>query len=316
MSIAKPDITALDYNTIHNKIAAVLGTGVGSRGYGQILQSTPVFSGQNITRDQWNHLRNDIISAKRHQDGNDPTIVSVAIGTPIGNEAGDAKVNYQQIADIADTNRFNIGNGQLTISSVDSETYSSSWGGSPSTRVASSTLNVLFSNNNDARYFFNSGSKFRIVSTRSGGSITAQNSAWTNLLSAAGTQQFGGNTPSLINWYSLTDAYQTFYTLSASTPYSANVYRLEAKCNVPTNSTGLANELWIKISLVDGYIDPGNTPGDFPNTSGLVDGTLTISIDEVRASGSLEPDVPAGSNPFTITGYSTVSLSAISIAST
>jgi hypothetical protein len=85
---------------------------------------------------------------------------------------------------------------------------------------------------------------------------------------------------------------------------------------VPNNSAGLANELWIKISLLDGYIDPGNTPGDVPDTTGVVDGTLTIAVDEIRAAGALVPDVPPGSDPFTITGYDTVSLSAISIAST
>lgn len=316
MSIVKPDITALDFNIIYNKIAFVLGNGVGSRGYGQVLQSSSVSSGQDITRDQWNNLRNDIISARRHQEGTDPTIVPVTIGTPIGNSAGDAKVDYDQIATIADNNRFNIGTGQFTISSVDTKTYTSTWGGTPSTRVASTTLNVLFLNNNDARYFFNSGCKFRILTTRSGGSVTAQNNAWTNLLSAVGTQQFGGNVPSLINWYSLTNSYQTFYTLSASTPYSANVYKLEARCNVPNNSAGLANELWIKISLIDGYIDPGNTVGDVPNTTGVVDGTITVSVEEIRAAGALEPDVPSGSNPFTVTGYDTVSLSAITIAST
>lgn len=316
MSIVKPQITALDYNTIYNKIAAILGTGVGSRGYGQILQSSSVSSGQNITRDQWNQLRNDLIAIRRHQTGNNPTIVPVTLGTPIGNGVGDAKVNYEQIADTADAARFDLGTGQFVVNSVGTRTYTTGWGGSPSTQVASTVLNVLFANNNDARYFFNSGGKFRINSTRAGGSSTAQNNAWTNLLLAAGTQQFGGQTPALINWYSLTNSYQTFYTLSASTPYSANVYRLEARCNVPNNSTGLANELWIKVSFVDGYIDPGNNPGDVPNTTGVVDGTLSVAIDEIKASGSLEPDNPIGSNPFTVTGYNTASISSITLSST
>jgi hypothetical protein len=306
----KPQITALDFNNIYNKIAAILGTGVGTRGYGQTIQSSSVLSGQEITRDQWNHLRNDLIAIRRHQTGNNPTIVPVVVGTPIGLSVGDAPVNYQQLSDIADAARFDLGTGQFVINAVDSKTYSSTWGGSPSTRVASSELNVVFSDNNDARYFFNSGGKFRISSLRSGGTITAQNNAWTNLLQVAGTQQFGGNIPNLINWYSLTDAYQEFYSLSASTPYSSNVYRLEAKCNVADNSTGLANELWIKISLVDGYIDPGNNPDDDPDTTGVVDGTLTITVDEVKASGLLEPD-----GPFIITGYDMISLSSITISS-
>ncbi len=306
----KPLITALDYNNIYNKVSSILGSGVGSRGYGQTLQSSPVFAGNEITRDQWNNLRNDLISIRRHQTGNDPTIVSVAIGTPIGLSVGDAKTNYDQIADLSDTERFSLGTGQFIINAVDSKSYTSSWGNTPSTRVASAELHVIFSNNNDARYFFNSGGKFRFSAQRSGGSATAQNGAWTNLLSAVGTQQFGGQTPSLINWYSLTDVYQEFYRLSSSTPYSDNVFKLEAKSNVPSNSTGLANELWIKISLVDGYVDPGNSPGDIPNTTGAVDGTLTITVDEVKADGSLQP-----SGAFTVTGYDTISLSSIAVSS-
>ncbi len=306
----KPLITALDYNNIYNKVSSILGSGVGSRGYGQTLQSSPVFAGQAVTRDQWNSLRNDLISIRRHQTGNDPTIVSVAIGTPVGLGIGDAKTNYDQIADLSDTERFNLGTGQFIINAVDSKSYTSSWGNTPSTRVASSELHVIFSNNNDARYFFNSGGKFRFSALRSGGSSTAQNGAWTNLLSSVGTQQFGGQTPSLINWYSLTNSYQEFYRLSASTPYSDNVFKLEAKCNVPSNSTGLANELWIKISLVDGYVDPGNSPGDIPNTNGAVDGTLTITVDEVKADGLLQP-----SGAFTVVGYDTISLSSIAVSS-
>jgi hypothetical protein len=306
----KPQITALDYNTIYNKIAAILGNGIGSRGYGQILQSSPVNTGFDITRDQWNNLRNDLISIRRHQTGNDPTIVPVAIGTPIGLSVGDAPINYGQIADVSDNNRFALGTGQFVINAIDSKTYNSTWGGSPSTRVASTELNVLFLDNNDARYFFNSGGKFRISSVRSGGSTTAQNNSWTNLLSAAGTQQFGGGIPSLINWYSLSTSYQEFYSLSASTPYSSNFYKLEARCNVADNSTGLANELWIKVSFIDGYIDPGNTPGDIPDTTGVVDGTLGVTVDEVKAVGLLAPF-----GNFTVPGYSSISLSSISISS-
>lgn len=306
----KPLITALDYNNIYNKISAILGTGVGSRGYGQTLQSSPVFTGQDITRDQWNNLRNDLISIRRHQTGNNPTIVSVAIGTPIGLGVGDARTNYDQIADISDNERFNLGTGQFVINAVDSKSYTSSWGNAPNTRVASAELNVVFSNNNEARYFFNSGGKFRFSALRTGGSATAQNGAWTNLLAAVGTQQFGGQTPSLINWYSLTNSYQEFYRLASSTPYSDNIFKLEARCNVVTNSTGLANELWIKISLVDGYVDPGNNPGDSPNTNGSVDGTLTITVDEVKAAGTLEP-----SGSFSVAGYDTISLSSIAVSS-
>lgn len=297
----KPEITATDFNTIQDRIAKILGTGVGSRGYGQNYDSSPVIQGQEIVSDQWNSVRSDIITAKFHQDGNTPILVSAVVGNPIGSDAGDPVVDYAAMSLQADENRFSLGQGQFTITPVASRSYTSAWSGTLTTDLV-----VQFSNSNEARYFFNSGGKIRITASRSGGSVTAQNTAWTNLLNAAGTQQFGGNIPDLSNFYSLegTTASQakTVYELTSSTPYSANIYRIIAWCNVPSNSTGLANEVTIRISLIDGYSDPGNNPGDTPDTTGSVDGTITITVDKITATLN---------NP-SIAGPSATSLSVIS----
>lgn len=297
----KPLIAATDFNTIQDRISKILGTGVGSRGYGQNYESTPVSQGQEIVSEQWINLRSDIVTAKYHQDGNTPTLVAAVKGNPIGRDAGDPVIDYAAMSSQADDNRFALGQGQFTISPVASRTYTSAWTGSLTTNLV-----VQFSNNNDARYFFNSGGKLRITASRSGGSTTAQNTAWTNLLNAAGTQQFGANVPSVTNFYSLegttSSSAKPVYEYTASTPYSANIYRITAWCNVPNNSTGLANEVTLRITLIDGYNDPGNNPTDNPNTTGIVDGTITITVDKVTATLN---------NP-SITGPSATSLSVIS----
>jgi hypothetical protein len=290
------EISASDYVAIQDKAQSILGSGIGSRGYGQSLSSSDVFTGNRITKEQWDLLRYDIVNIRVHQDGEPPTIITVNVGDPIGYGAASPNTNYNTLIETAISNRFNIASNQSVITLKATETYTSSWSSS-----AQTTLTTTFSTADDARYFFNSGGKIRITSSLSGGTPTSQNNAWTNFLNSAGTQSFGAATNEFVNFYSLTDAYQTYYQGSLTTPYSANNYRLEAKSNVVNNSGGTATVIDLRITLSDSYVDGGlPAPGD------LVNGTLTIVVDELKAAGSL---IPSGS--FTITSP-TYSLSTIS----
>jgi hypothetical protein len=92
------------------------------------------------------------------------------------------------------------------------------------------------------------------------------------------------------NFYKLTNSYQNFYSLTSSAPYSANSYHLDAKCDVADNSAGTATTVFIRIRFVDNY-----TNSIYPS-SDVIDGTLTVTVTEKRATGPL---VPSGT--FTIT---------------
>jgi hypothetical protein len=284
-----------DYNSLQDSVQALLGTGSGSRGYGQPVPSSDVFDGNTITKAQWDALRNDILSVRVHQDGTTPTIASVAAGSPINFAIIS---NFSTILAVADANRFNIGAGQSVVSTKATQSTSSSWN-----VQAQAVLTVTFANSNDARYFFNSGGKIRVIGSRSGGSTTSQNNAWTNFLANIGTISFGAAASAFVNYYDLTTAYQTYYQTGLSTPYSANFYRLEANCDVADNSTGTATQVNIRITLRDDYTDGGFPP--LPDD--LVDGTLTLTIEELKAAGSLYP-----TGTFTITSPS-YSLSSISL---
>jgi|AntAceMinimDraft_11_1070367.scaffolds.fasta_scaffold46889_1 hypothetical protein len=284
-------ISNLDYNAIRNKAVTLLGPGLGSRGYGQATSSSAVTSGNTILKSHWDLLRYDLINVKTHQDGIEPPIVTLQPGDVIRYGASNPNTNYETIAAQADLARFNIGANQLIISSKANTSYSSSW-----STQASCTLTIVFGTANEARYFFNSGGKIQFFSSRSAGSSTPQNNAWTELLAAVGTQAFGGATPSLANFYTLTSSYQPFYQLAQSTPYSNNFCQLAALCNVANNSTGTATSVTFKITWQDNYA----------NTADLVNGTLSIAISELKATGTL---IPSGS-PFTITSPS-YSLSSI-----
>lgn len=283
-----------DYNSLQDIVQALLGTGSGSRGYGQPVPSADVFDGNTITKAQWDALRNDILSVRVHQDGTTPVLTNIAAGTPINFATVS---NFASVLAVADANRFNIGPGQSTVSTKTTATTMSSWN-----TQAQAVLTVTFADANDGRYFFNSGGKIRIIGSRSGGSSTSQNNAWTNFLANIGTISFGAATSPFVNYYDLNNSYQTYYQTSLSTPYSANFYRLEASCDVSNNSAGTATQVNIRITLQDNYVDPGSPPpGD------LVDGTLTISVEELKASGALYP-----SGTFTITSPS-YSISAIGL---
>jgi len=293
-------IAATDYNAIRNKIIEILGTGSGQKGYGQAIASAPVFAGNTITKAQWDLLRYDLINAKVHQDGVLPSIITIGSPAVIGYGAGYANTNYDTIAEQAILDRFNIGAGQSVLSTAATQTRTGSW-----TTQSQCTLTVTFANANDARYFFNSGGKIRFTSSRTGGVTSPQNTAWTDLLSTTvGTINFGAQTPETVNFYTLTTSYQQWYTVSSSTPYSANFYRIEALCNCtdPTNVNGTASVVTFRITWGDSYLDVDPTPpGD------LVNGTLSLTVEEFKATGSL---IPSGSFSITSPSYSISAITA------
>jgi hypothetical protein len=282
-----------ELNSLQDRAQLLLGPGTGSRGYGQVLQSADVFAGNIITLAHFTSLRDDILSIRVHQDGTVPSTPSIARGQPIN---FNILTSFDSLLTTADANRFNIASGQSTVSAAANQTTSATW-----STQAQATLTVTFGNANQARYFFNSGGKIRFAGARSGGSATSQNNAWTNFLANVGTISFGANTGPFVNYYSLTNVYQTYSLNNLSTPYSANSLRLEVRSDVADNSSGTATQVQIRITLRDDYTDPGSpAPGD------SVDGTLAFTIEELKASGSL---YPSGSWNIVSPSYSLSSIS-------
>jgi len=290
-----------DYNAIQRKIEPVMFTGVSTSGYGQNKFSSQVIPDSEtglkpqITKAQWDNLRFDIINARVHQTGTIPTITEISTTDPIRYGATAPNFQYNTLTDLAVASKFELGAGQFSTIVKDTKTRTPGWSTS-----LTCNLTVAFGTVDQARFFFNSGGKVRLIANRTGGSGVAQNTAWTNLLDAAGSRDFGGNTAG-VNFYSLTGAYQTIFSSTATSPYASNIYKIEAYCNVSNNSAGTANIVYFRITFTDGYQDPGTpAPGD------LVDGTLLVSVTEIKASGVLFP-----SGTFTVASpiYSLTSIS-------
>jgi hypothetical protein len=289
------EIQDSDYNAIRKKIIAVMGNGGtnpltdqadATFGYGQVLVSSNVTAGQEITKDQWDALRFDILNARIHQDGATPSIITAIRGQPIRFGVAHPNTAYNSQSDIAIANKFNLGAGQFVIDSGTVQARLTSWNNS-----LTATATVTFGSSDYARWFFNSGSKIRINSTRIGGAATAQNSAWSNLLNAVGVVELGAIT-SPVGYYSLTNVNQILRTQTSTSPYSANSFTVRVRSNVANNSDGGATQLIFTLSWVDGYVDPDVIAGRPPNFNppdGIVDGNLSFTVEEQRASGILQP---------------------------
>jgi hypothetical protein len=296
------NVFAAQYVAIQNKAESMIGTGSGTLGYGQTVQSSDVFSGNLITKAQWDLLKFDIINIRLHQTGDSSQVVNVNVGDPIGFGPSAPNTNYDILLEDALAKRFLIAGSQSIVAAKASQTYSTSWA-----TQAQATLTVTFVDANQGRYFFNSGGKIRFNSSLIGAVTTPQITAWINFLNSVGTQGFGADTDPSVNYYTLTNSYQTYYQSFLSSPYSANSYRLEARTNVSNNSTGTATQLELRVTLLDSYIDPDTITGNVEPPGDAVNGTLTISVSELKASGQLQP---AGTFSITSPSYSLSSISA------
>ena len=276
-----------------------MGAGSGQTGYGQTTLSPTVAIGNEITKEQWDALRYDLLNARIHQDGLVPLIVSAERGQPIRFGSGFPNSQYNTQADLAIANKWNLGSGQFVIDAGTTTVRSTAW-----VSEVTTTCTVTFNTADQARWFFNSGGKIRVTSSRTGGTLSPQNASWSSLLASAGTQAFGGNNAG-VNFYNLTNTYQSFFLSTSSSPYTANQYKIEVLSNVTNNSVGGATTLTFRIKFTDNYTYGGGGSTSFPDT---VNGTLSVIIDEIRASGSLQP-LGTGSFVLTRPAYSITSLS-------
>lgn len=274
------EIDDLDFNNLRSKIIELIGSGSGSYGYGQEIKSLSVYQGNLITKNQWDGLRYDLINILVHQTGITPAVIEIVKGSRISES--EPLLEYNELIESARSTRFDIASSQSTVSTIETKTFTTRWN-----TYAYATVRLTFSADNDARYFFNTGGKIRLSSSRSGGSSTAQNGAWTSFLNSVGVVEFGANTEGL-NFYQLTNSYQQLFQRALSTPYSANVYRIQALCNASDNSRGTATTVTFEITWTDNYTE--SFPNNVVAPADEVDGTLSLNVAEVKASGLLQPE--------------------------
>jgi len=290
-----------DYNSIQTIVARVLGTGSSNTGYGQPVLSSPVETGQKVTIQEWDDLRNDIINVYRHQNGTIPSLPSAVEAQKIRYNTSNSVWNkFLTEIQSLDSTRFTVGSQQFTTTNYGTQTRTNLW-----REKCICLITAEWDTAEQARHYFNSGGSFSFLSSRTGGTtgsdtgtIAAQNTEWSNLLTTAATDIFAGNRPGTgvnpnngQNYFRLGGSYQTVYTQSSSSPYGANTYRITARTpGVSDNSNGTARIVEFLVEWIDGH-DSNEVGPDG------VDGTLSLSLSSVDPLFNL---VPANNTPVTI----------------
>jgi len=314
-------IAANDYNTIQIVIAGVLGQN--SAGYGQSLASSQVASNSKITVAQWNALQTDITAANYHQLNTSPSYN----GSPLTTATTSVKIKesdraaYLAVAQgLANSSSLSIGGitypgcyvqapaGQYTVPSSSpfpvSTQRAPGWNG-----TVNHTVTLSFSSNLAAEYYFNSGSRFDISASATGGTsgtVGTKDYSWATLLANMGTITFGytgtsktgaGGTGSSYGWTYFNankGATQTIFTDAISGTYSPNQY--DIVCSLDGSGTVL--------TFVMQFQDLSGAPPSYPDPGFGIDenitATLTSNLNAIYSSGavSVAAYLPSPSSTF------------------
>jgi len=300
-NVLSKTISQADYNTIRTKVVGVIGTGVGNSGWGQILKSSAVVEGTTVSINEYSNLKYDIYNAWRHLYGTVPSLTDPTVGGYVrANAINSPYSQYDTYANVIVSNRMNSpGPGQYVTRTSPPAPRTEVWTTSyvtPWSSRLSTIVNVSFSSGNAARYFFNSGGELRITSGRSGGSGTTQDNAWTTLLQNAGTIRFAGGIPGGVvasgvgNFYSMSNTFQTVFTISASNPYADNIFKIQARTPGVNNVNGGATSLEFLVEWLDNHLG-------IAGSNDTVSGTMQLAFSTLEAAGILQP---AGTGNFTV----------------
>lgn len=172
-------IQATDYNNLlngTNQLNTVWGVGTGDAGYGQTTQGT-VAAGGTVSATQWAGLINNLNSTRLHQTGSNSGITAVTAGQTVNylstlqtqvNSAYTARASYAS-------------QGATTTGTTFTFAVSSTTGG-----TIFQDRFVTFASADQARYFFNAGGQLNFRISVTGGTGSAANNSYTNLINAVG----------------------------------------------------------------------------------------------------------------------------------
>lgn len=274
-------VLTTDVNNSYSTGVDIMGTGSVSRGYGQTTFGNSVNTSTLIGPNDYNNIRYDLLNASAHQNG---AAAALALAGKVSGQliTPDDANTFESYRSTVDSNRFTAHSSRMSLITLWTQNRTSSWVSS-----VSANLYLNFSTGTVARYFWNSGGRIEISTSRTGGAASSQNSSWSNLLSSVGTQSFGGNAV-----YSWGTSPTRLYTATASSPYSSNTFTIDAITNV-SNSSGSADIFRFALTWSDPYVDP--SPGNPPAPEDIVDGTLSYTMALRYPTGGAALSSPSGS---------------------
>ena len=277
-------ITAARYNNAQARVAAIMGVGSTTEGYGQTLNSSQVSTALTVTAAQVNALYADLVAGRIHQTGSTPTtIAEIVVGNSIADATSDnpngAKkgfLDYEALITTfeADPARFAVAASQTTNGTGVTSTRTAAW----NTDIAH-VVRVNFTTADARRNYFNAGGTIKFEATLASAG-DAKSNDWASMLTNMGTIAMGytattttgtGTTSSIGN-FDLTSSNQVIFRKPGTGVYSANDYYVYAKANSATQ---------LEFTLQFQEEAAGN-----PNFDEQVNGTLVNSVKFKRPSGS------------------------------
>ena len=277
-------ITAARYNNAQARVAAIMGVGSTTEGYGQTLNSSQVSTALTVTATQVNALYADLVAGTIHQTGSTPTtIAEIVVGNSIADATSDnpdgAKKGFQDYEDLitifeADPARFAVAASQTTNGTGVTSTRTAAW----NTDIAH-VVRVDFTTADARRNYFNAGGTIKFEATLASAG-DAKSNDWASMLSNMGTiamgytatTSTGTGTVTSIGNFDLTSSNQVLFRKPGTGVYSANDYYVYAKANSATQ---------LEFTLQFQEEAAGN-----PNFDEQVNGTLVNSVKFKRPSGS------------------------------
>ena len=292
-------IQAVDYNTFaqggaspDNNVAnlnTIWGTGTLDKGWGQSSPISTVAAAATVTATQWATLFSRFTTIASQTN----TSVT-AITNPVAGETIAVKSNFAANLESCFGNRNNAVGVGTTITASGVATFTTSW-----SVALVATQTITFADANSARYFFNAGGRITWSGARTGGSATAGNTAWSNLLTACGTVNITTGTSSQtiagttytgttkiggsgspvtyltgVGFYDLTTSDQeVFKQLGATYLYTTNFVSINIKANAAAGSATVVT-LTVRFDDATSAYEPPNT----------IDGTLTSTVTAVAPS--------------------------------
>jgi len=282
-SAAGPAGSATAYSSLAAAIAqlsAIWGVGYGVHGYGQTAYPLPTVATRSIiSSSDWQNLRNALEACAVHVGTTFSALPAASFynqGSTITADAFDY-VGAVQTVESLKLNTPSVQEVTTPIVSIRTER----WTGAPQLEAL-----VTFTNEDQARYFFNSGGEIRINANITG-STNAQSANWVTLLSTCGnisikaqtTAQSGsGGQPNNVGYYDLGESSKRLFIQNATDAYAVNYIELFAQRENYVGSTGAnGSQIRLLFKLVDAY----------GGLMDYVDGTLTVNLQLVKAGGSL-----------------------------
>jgi hypothetical protein len=265
-------------------VAAIMGVGSTTEGYGQTLNSSQVSTALTVTAAQVNALYADLVAGTIHQTGSTPTtIAEIVVGNSIADATSDnpdgAKKGFQDYEDLitifeADPARFAVAASQTTNGTGVTSTRTAAW----NTDIAH-VVRVDFTTADARRNYFNAGGTIKFEATLASAG-DAKSNDWASMLSNMGTiamgytatTSTGTGTVTSIGNFDLTSSNQVLFRKPGTGVYSANDYYVYAKANSATQ---------LEFTLQFQEEAAGN-----PNFDEQVNGTLVNSVKFKRPSGS------------------------------